>query len=285
MLKQKIFNKEEKQHSYKKQIERNIGYISLQEQEIIRESNIAVLGVGGLGGSLVEQLVRAGCENLLIADNDIFEISNLNRQLCNQFDLGQYKIDVLAKKMMNINQNVKISKIYHIQKDNIRKLLKDISVVALTLDDPIISILIARICFAEKIPMLETWAIPYLCAWWFTHESLSYERCYELNSEHLEIEEILNSESIRLDIRKTLIPKVMQFPGLKERIDRESGSLDRMLSGKIGLRSFAPIVRMSASYLAFEVIFSGLLHIKPMILAPNVIGYDYFRMRPLKFQL
>ena len=46
---------------YYNQIERNIGYVTLQEQEILRTTPIAVLGVGGLGGSLSDQLVRSGC--------------------------------------------------------------------------------------------------------------------------------------------------------------------------------------------------------------------------------
>ncbi|TXT60855.1 MAG: hypothetical protein BAJALOKI2v1_70007 [Promethearchaeota archaeon] len=77
----------------------------------------------------------------------------------------------------------------------------------------------------------------------------------------------------------------MRFPGFKERLDREPGMLDKMLSGQIGLRSLGPIVRLSASYLTFEVIFPGILEIKPKILAPNVIGYDYFTMQPLSFTI
>lgn len=270
---------------YEKHIERNIGFITWEEQEFLRTSKIAVLGVGGLGGPLVEQLVRAGSENLLIADHDTFEVSNLNRQLCDQDDLGRSKVNVLEQKMKFINPQVNIMKISHINQANIEKVLEEVSVIALTLDDPIISILIARICRKKGIPMLETWAIPYLCAWWFTSESPSYEECYELNTEHMEMDEILNSEDIKMDVNKTLIPKVLKFPGLKDRLNREPGTLDKMMSGQIGLRSFAPIVRMSASYLAFELIFSGLLQIKPKILAPNVIGYDYFTMNPLSFSL
>jgi len=56
-----------------------------------------------------------------------------------------------------------------------------------------------------------------------------------------------------------------------------------MISGKLTLVSLAPIVRMIASYLAFEVIFSGILKVKKMILAPQIIGYDYLRMKPIRF--
>lgn len=278
-------SKKEIRTTYKEKIERNIGYITWKEQEKLRQTKIAVLGVGGLGGPLVEQLVRSGCENVIIADWDTFDVSNLNRQLCDLSDLGKSKIDVLTDKMVAINPNLSVDKINRVHEGNVREILKGVSVVALTLDDPITSILIARTCYEMGIPMLETWAVPYLCAWWFTPKNPSYEECYDLNTKNLTIKEMKQSEEVQLEITKSLIPKVLQFPGFKERLDREPGTLDKMLSGKIGLRSFGPIVRLSASYLAFEVIFSGILEIKPRILAPKVIGYDYFTMKPLSFTI
>ena len=84
-------------------------------------------------------------------------------------------------------------------------------------------------------------------------------------------------------VHEIFLPKILLFPGLKETYDREKGSFDAMVSGEIGIRSFAPIIRLTASYLAFEVIFAGILKLKPMILAPRVIGYDYLRMKPFEF--
>jgi molybdopterin/thiamine biosynthesis adenylyltransferase len=283
-LERNLISKEGMKNTYKEKIERNIGYITWEEQEKLRHTKIAVLGVGGLGGPLLEQLVRSGCENLIIADWDTFDVSNLNRQLCDLSDLGKSKIEVLTDKMRAINPDVNIQKVPRIHQGNITEILKEVSVVALTLDDPITSILIARTCYEMGIPMLETWAVPYLCAWWFTPENQSYEVCYELNTAEMTIAEMRDSEEVQLEITKSLIPKVMQFPGFKERLDREPGILDKMLSGKIGLRSFGPIVRLSASYLAFEVIFSGVLEVKEKVLAPHVIGYDYFKMDPITFQ-
>ena len=67
---------------YSHQISRNLGHVTLEEQEILRNTPIGVFGVGGLGGLLSEQLVRTGCEHIVICDRDIFEPSNLNRQTC-----------------------------------------------------------------------------------------------------------------------------------------------------------------------------------------------------------
>ena len=51
-----------------------------------------------------------------------------------------------------------------------------------------------------------------------------------------------------------------------------------MMCGKIGARSFAPFVRITSDFLSVDVIFSGILKVKPMNLAPNLKGFDYLRM-------
>jgi len=75
---------------YWEHVIRNIGPITFEEQELIRTSRIAVLGVGGLGGPLAENLVRSGCQDLVICDFDVFDESNLNRQICTTEDLGSF---------------------------------------------------------------------------------------------------------------------------------------------------------------------------------------------------
>ncbi|MFX1393973.1 MAG: ThiF family adenylyltransferase [Promethearchaeota archaeon] len=270
---------------YYNQIERNIGYITFSEQEQLRVTPIAILGVGGLGGPLAEQLVRSGCENLVICDWDVFEESNLNRQICSANDIGCYKVDVLEKYLININPQLKIKKYYNVLKTNISDLIKDCIVVALALDDPLTSIIISRECQVQNIPMIESWVIPCLWAWWFTKYSISYEDCYGLNTQDLSIEQIEQSKLADLKSSDILFPKILEFPGVKEIYNRENGVYEATISGEIGIRTIAPFVRLTASYLALEIIFAGVLKTKPMILAPLVIGYDYFRMKPVQFTM
>jgi len=269
--------------SYWNQINRNIGFITFSEQESLRISSIAIFGVGGLGGPLAIQLIRAGCENLTICDNEKFQESNLNRQMCTRNDIGKYKVDILENYLEKINPDINISKYYEISNHNISEILNNIKIAALTLDDPICSILICRECAKRKIPIVESWGVPFLCAWWFTKESVDYETCYELKTKQMSIEQIEVSENIQLDIRNAILSKVFLFPGLEEICDRESGAVEGMLSGNLPLRSFAPMIRMTASYLAYEIIFSGILKIRKKTLAPRVNGYDYIRMKKIEF--
>lgn len=76
----------------------------------IKNSKIAVFGVGGVGGYVCEALVRSGVENITIFDNDKVSESNLNRQIIsNRFVLGKDKVDVCRERILSINPNAKVN--------------------------------------------------------------------------------------------------------------------------------------------------------------------------------
>lgn len=262
---------------------RNIGLVSVEEQELIRTSRIAVLGVGGLGGPLSEQLVRSGCEHLSICDNGVFETSNLNRQICFKDDIGKRKIDVSATRLEQINPEVEITKALEFNYKTVQRLLNGVDIAVLTLDDPIVSIYIARECLKRKIPMLEAWGVPYLWAWWFTTENIDYEKCYGFTTKHLTTEEISNSPEIAVDVKVRVLDKLRQFPEVYDRYNREAGIAKELESGNLPFVSIAPVVRLTASYLAYETIYAGIIKAKKMSLAPTLRAYDYFKMKT--FQL
>ena len=264
---------------YWKHVIRNIGPITFEEQETIRTSRVAVLGVGGLGGPLAENLVRAGCQNLVICDFDVFDESNLNRQICTIEDIGKRKIDVVAEFLQKIDPEISVRKFFKISQRNIDAVLEGVKAIALTLDDPATSIFIAREARKRRIPMIESWGVPFLFTWWFTPESVDYEECYGLETEKFNYFELSNlKKEINLATYQALLPKVFTMPGVREKYDREPGAFEEMMAGNIGARSFAPFVRITADFLSVDVIFSGILDIKPKNLAPNLKGFDYINM-------
>lgn len=60
---------------------RNIPALSEEECNLLRHKRVLVVGCGGLGGNLISILLRIGVGNLRIVDGDVFEATNLNRQL------------------------------------------------------------------------------------------------------------------------------------------------------------------------------------------------------------
>ncbi|MHA1870611.1 MAG: ThiF family adenylyltransferase [Promethearchaeota archaeon] len=267
--------------SYMEQFNRNIGFVSREEQEKIRRAKIAILGTGGIGGPAGLELAYAGCENFVLADFDKIEVSNLNRQPYTRKDIDKFKVDALSEKLLAINPRIKIKKFLNLDTDNIDDVLDGVNVAALSLDGPFGSILVARKCREKGIDMIETWAIPYLFAWWFLADpsTPSYEDVYELGTENLSLEELKQNKNLYLHAKLKLVEKLLLIPGIKERYNREPHTVEPMLKGEMPLRSFSPIVWLNSSYLAFEIIFGGILNITKKITAPKMKLFDYYEKK------
>ena len=73
-------------------------------------SRVAVFGVGGVGGYVVEALARSSIGALDLIDNDVVSLSNLNRQiLATHSSLGKAKVDVAAQRIRDINPDCKVT--------------------------------------------------------------------------------------------------------------------------------------------------------------------------------
>jgi len=76
---------------------------------IIKNTKILLIGVGGVGGYVLEALVRSGFCNITVVDFDIFDETNLNRQiLATQETIGAKKVDVAVKRALSINPDCKV---------------------------------------------------------------------------------------------------------------------------------------------------------------------------------
>jgi len=97
-------------NQYQEIFSRNIGIFTEAEQEILKNSTIAVAGVGGVGGLLVERLIRMGVGNIKITDLGTYEKSNLNRQYgCSMLTLERPKAEVVYQDMKEINPEANLS--------------------------------------------------------------------------------------------------------------------------------------------------------------------------------
>lgn len=116
---------------------RNREIISPEEQLKLAESRVAVIGAGGLGGQVIILLARIGVGQLVVADNDLFEEINLNRQaLCSEVTLGMPKSDVAVDVVTSINPGVEVTA-YQVKTDstNIPEIINDSDVVVDALDN------------------------------------------------------------------------------------------------------------------------------------------------------
>ena len=75
----------------------------------LKNSHVMVFGVGGVGGYVVEALVRSGVGKISIIDNDTVNITNLNRQIIAlETNVGLKKVDVLKERILAINHNCEV---------------------------------------------------------------------------------------------------------------------------------------------------------------------------------
>ena len=78
--------------------------------EKIQNAHVAVFGIGGVGGYVVEALVRSGIQKIDIIDNDTVSLTNINRQIiATHSTIGKYKVDVMKARILDINPNAHVN--------------------------------------------------------------------------------------------------------------------------------------------------------------------------------
>jgi molybdopterin/thiamine biosynthesis adenylyltransferase len=123
------YTHDEKQF-YKEAFARNKGLISDQLQKKLQATHVAICGMGGVGEIHAETLARLGVGSFTIADGDVFERVNSNRQLeAMTSTLGKQKEEVIAKTLLDINPFAKITRIGYITPDNLNEFFNDASII------------------------------------------------------------------------------------------------------------------------------------------------------------
>ena len=81
-----------------------------EAMESLHNARVAVFGVGGVGGYVIEALVRSGISHIDIIDNDKVSLTNLNRQIIALHStVGKYKVDVMKERILDINPSAEVN--------------------------------------------------------------------------------------------------------------------------------------------------------------------------------
>ena len=89
---------------------RNLNALTETECNVLRSKKVAVIGCGGLGGYLIEMLARLGVGAIVAVDGDVFEETNLNRQiLSSPAELGKSKAEAAVSRVRTINPDVEVT--------------------------------------------------------------------------------------------------------------------------------------------------------------------------------
>lgn len=123
----------------------------------LKNKKVVVIGLGGVGGFVVEGLVRSAIEDLIICDNDFVAPSNINRQIiATQSTIGRNKTELIEERIKEINPDCKVTAHYtYVNADNIEKIIpKDVDFVVDAIDTVTSKIKIAEYCNENKIPLI-----------------------------------------------------------------------------------------------------------------------------------
>lgn len=135
---------------------RNIPALTEEECALLRRKRVLIVGCGGLGGNLISIFSRIGVGKLRIVDGDVFEATNLNRQLFSEVPvLGQNKASVAAGRIARINPEITVDVVdAFLTEENAAALLQDCDIAVDALDNIPGRRLLAAACEKAGVPLI-----------------------------------------------------------------------------------------------------------------------------------
>ncbi|MDD4874119.1 MAG: ThiF family adenylyltransferase [Dehalococcoidales bacterium] len=250
---------------YKESFSRNLGLFTESEQEKIRNSKIAIAGLGGVGGLAAERLLRLGVESLKITDPGDMEASNLNRQFgCTVKTLGQNKAGVIFEQIKDINPqaNIIYTKTGVKSRDDVRSLIDGCDLIIDVMDFGLFreSILIQREARKRGIHYLFSTAIGFgAITVVFAPDGITLE---EYNNLPVDVN-VDNPEELVVPIER-IVPVIPKYAQDKKLIED-------VIAGGIPVPTTSIGAGLSAIQAASEAI--NIIIGRPIPKAPN---YTYF---------
>ena len=207
--------------------------------DLIKSKTVLVIGLGGVGGYTVETLIRAGIESIIIVDNDVVDITNLNRQVVSlHSNIGNKKVDEWERRIKDINPDVKVIKYdMFVTKDNINTLFENkIDYVVDACDTMETKKEIIRICVSKKIKLIT-----------------SMGTGNKLDPSKLSIKDIRKTS---YDPIAKKLRKMIKDEKIKDKIMVISSEEEPKIKGRIGSISYVPSVAgiYATSYIINDIL-------------------------------
>ena len=181
--------------SYADAFSRNAGLIDRAEQERLRRSRVAIAGMGGVGGIDLVTLARLGIGRFTIADPDVFEVANTNRQYgATRSTDGRSKVQVMAEIARDINPEIDL-RVYPepITADNAAEFLRDADLFVDALE--VFEIGVRRRLFGlaaeQGIHAITAGPVGFSAVWLvFSPTGMSFDRYFDLRDDLSPVESV-----------------------------------------------------------------------------------------------
>lgn len=121
----------------------------------IEDAHVMVVGLGGVGSFAVEALARTGVKKLTLTDFDVFDITNINRQVgALHSTIGKEKLSVLKERILDINPAAEVTLLSEFDLENTLKTLPTADFVIDAIDTITYKIMLAKACLEGNIPFI-----------------------------------------------------------------------------------------------------------------------------------
>ena len=182
--------------SYEEAFSRNLGLINPEEQQRLRNSRVAIAGMGGIGGIDLVTLARLGVGRFTIADPDRFEPANINRQfgaMCST--MGRNKAEVMAEIARDINPEVDLRVFTDpIGPGNAEEFLRDADVFidAIEVFEIDVRRLVFRLAASQGSHAITAGPVGFSGVWLvFDPAGMSFDRYFDLSDDMDPIEQVV----------------------------------------------------------------------------------------------
>lgn len=181
---------------YDKAFSRNIGWVTNEEQQSLRNKRVAIAGAGGVGGVHLLTLARLGIANFNISDFDDFEVHNFNRQSGAFIStLGEQKVDVMERMAKDINPDADIKSFPEgIYSHNVDDFLDGVDLYVDALDFFALDArkTVFQKCYEKNIPVVTAAPLGMGCAFLcFMPGKMSYEEYFRFKDKSTEDEQLI----------------------------------------------------------------------------------------------
>lgn len=125
-------------------------------QERLKSARVLIVGAGGLGSPLATYLAAAGVGRIILADSDVVDLSNLNRQILHwTSDLDRPKVESAAAKLIQLNNRIEVEpRRIRVDESNVSGLVAEVDLVLDALDNFDTRHLLNRACIEQGIPFI-----------------------------------------------------------------------------------------------------------------------------------
>ena len=139
--------------------DRIIKLLGEENIKVFNETKVLLIGLGGVGGYVFESLIRTGFKDITIIDKDVFDLTNLNRQvLATKATIGKEKVNVAAIRAKTIDDTIRIKTITkYLQKEDITpSFLSGFDYVIDACDDTMVKVTLMTVCAHNNIKLISS---------------------------------------------------------------------------------------------------------------------------------